>query len=586
VTVEQVNFQSGEERINPMSLKNLLIVFIVGNFAFGLVACGGARPVDVQATVESAVQATIAAQPSALPVAAAPPTLVMGPGAGQLFDDFNYTGSSDSNLTAHAWTARGTSGGPGMPGAAWKATNVSFVDDLDLTGNRLMQLTSSTDGTAAKTSQAELYHQRKFYEGTYATRIRFSDAPVSGPDGDNVVETFFTITPLNYDLEPNYGEIDFEYLPNGGWGVPETTFYMTTWETYQADPWLADNLQAHLAQSFDGWHTLMVQVAQGKVKYFLDGQPSADHRDKVYPETPMTIDYNLWFIADGTIKDSALRSYVEQVDWLYYAGNEVLTPEQVDARVAAYRSTGVNHVDTVPNWIPTIESPPTPTPTPAPAGPRPYDLKVKPVSGIKVDGDLKDWPTAPTFTLDQANQIVYALAAGNWAGPSDFSAKLWLGWATDGLYLAAQITDDKLVQEWTGGDIWQGDYLELQVDTQLEADYDVASLTDDDFQLGFAPGDFAGHPANYNVWYGVVDEALKKDIQQAQVKTAEGYNQEIFIPNGALGGMTITDGFSVGLNINPSDCDNNQEPQKLMMSTSSVRALRDPTTWGKVTFVK
>src|SRR5262245_25102480 len=186
-----------------MSLKRLPLIWIVVSLAFSLVACGGAATgtpaVDVPATVESAVQATVAALP------AAPPTLVTGPGAGRLFDDFNYTGSSDSNLTKHAWTPRSTSGGPGMPGASWSATNIAFVDDPDQAGNRLLQLTSSTDGTPAKTSQAELFQQRKFYEGTYATRVRFSDAPVSGPDGDNVVQTFFTITPLNYDLEPNYG---------------------------------------------------------------------------------------------------------------------------------------------------------------------------------------------------------------------------------------------------------------------------------------------------------------------------------------------------------------------------------------------
>src|SRR5262245_1307494 len=233
-----------------MSLRNLLLLITVGGLTLGLSACGGVKPTDVQATVESAVQATIAAQPSAQP------TLVLGAGAGRMFDDFNYAGPTDPNLTKNSWTARAMSGGPGVPGAAWSLSGVSFVDDPDLAGNHLMQLTASTDGTPQQTKQAELYHHRKFYEGTYATRLRFTDEPASGPDGDNVVETFFTITLLNYDLDPDYGEIDFEYLPNGGWDVPETTFYLTTWETYQLEPWLADNQQDHASHSFEGWHTL------------------------------------------------------------------------------------------------------------------------------------------------------------------------------------------------------------------------------------------------------------------------------------------------------------------------------------------
>jgi len=36
-----------------------------------------------------------------------------------------------------------------------------------------------------------------------------------GPDGDQIVETFYTISQMD---EPSYSEADFEYLPNGGWG--------------------------------------------------------------------------------------------------------------------------------------------------------------------------------------------------------------------------------------------------------------------------------------------------------------------------------------------------------------------------------
>ena len=39
---------------------------------------------------------------------------------------------------------------------------------------------SATDGTAGGTSQSEFLHQRKFFEGTYAARVKFADVPVSG----------------------------------------------------------------------------------------------------------------------------------------------------------------------------------------------------------------------------------------------------------------------------------------------------------------------------------------------------------------------------------------------------------------------
>jgi hypothetical protein len=81
-----------------------------------------------------------------------------------------------------------------------------------------LQLVASTDGTAAGTSHAQVDQRQKFFEGTYGARVKFADAPDTGADGDHVVQSFFTITPLNAPLDPNYSGIDNEYLPNGGEG--------------------------------------------------------------------------------------------------------------------------------------------------------------------------------------------------------------------------------------------------------------------------------------------------------------------------------------------------------------------------------
>jgi hypothetical protein len=263
-----------------------------------------------------------------------------------LWDDFNYSGPSDPLITQRNWILRSVQGGPGVAGATW-AGNVTFVNDPANSNNRLMQLSASTDGTAANTKHAEIYHQRKFYEGTYAARVFFTDAPESGPDGENIVETFFTITPLNADMDPNYGELDFEYLPNGGWGAQGPIMYMTTWETYQNQPWQSVNINTNYTQSFAGWHTLVMQVANGEVKYYIDGALMATHGGIYYPETPMSINFNLWFI---TLQGSSTpRQYKQNVDWVFFVKDQVLTPAQVDGRVTTYRTSNVKHIDTVPN---------------------------------------------------------------------------------------------------------------------------------------------------------------------------------------------------------------------------------------------
>ncbi|GAB3973162.1 cellulose binding domain-containing protein [Actinoallomurus acanthiterrae] len=270
-------------------------------------------------------------------------------GSGVLFDDFDYSGPSDPALGAHGWSVRTSSGGPGVPGATWSAGAVSFPADPAASGNRLMQLDARTDGTAGGTVQAEVdTTQRKFFEGTYAARVYLTDAPVSGPDGDHVVQTYYTISPLDRDNDPTYSELDFEYLPNGGWGDDGPRMYATTWYTYTNDPWSKDNDYHSELRSLQGWHTLVMTVAGGTVTYYIDGAPYYSTSGKYYPRKAMTIDFNQWFISGELLGSSTPRTWREQMDWVYFAGGKALTPAQVDAQVSGLRSAGTTFTDTVP----------------------------------------------------------------------------------------------------------------------------------------------------------------------------------------------------------------------------------------------
>lgn len=261
-----------------------------------------------------------------------------------LFDDFAYAGHTDPRLGARGWVVKSGSGGPGAPGVVWAPENVTFpvVD-----GNAVLNLETSTDGTASGTRQSELYHQQKFTKGTYAARVHFTDAPRSGPDGDHLVQTFFTITPLDAPMDPDYGELDFEYLPNGGWGEPANILYATSWETYRPEPWEAVNTHTEERSSFAGWHDLVITVDDTFIRYYVDGRLFATHGEPYLPETPMSINVNHWIISGGLVASSTPRAYDQQVDYVYYAKDQVLSPAQVQAEVERYRSESVSHVDTV-----------------------------------------------------------------------------------------------------------------------------------------------------------------------------------------------------------------------------------------------
>ena len=271
-----------------------------------------------------------------------------------LFDDFSYTANDDPTLLDNGWKIRDGDGWPGVQGATWRTENVNFIEDPENAENQLMVMTSSVDGD--EVFQTQICHQRKYYEGTYASRVYFTNEPISGRDGDNIVQTFYLISTPELEEHPDYSEMDYEYLPNGGWGFRDSVFFATSWETYRLEPWFADNDSGIQEDDFSGWHILVIQVGDDEINYFVDGELFATHDEYFYPEVPLSINFNLWFIDGGLIHSAEQRDYSEQVDWVFHAKDIILSPDEVLEQVEAFRTDEISFMDTVPTWEPELES--------------------------------------------------------------------------------------------------------------------------------------------------------------------------------------------------------------------------------------
>ena len=105
------------------------------------------------------------------------------------------------------------------------------------------------------------------------------------------------------------------------------------------------------------WHTLVMQVTDQKVRYFVDGKLFVEHNGNYYPEDTMSINFNLWFIRDGMAKATGVRKYQEDIDWVFHQTRMALTPQQVEDAVADMRRQSIKFRDTVRAKVPALVSP-------------------------------------------------------------------------------------------------------------------------------------------------------------------------------------------------------------------------------------
>ena len=79
----------------------------------------------------------------------------------------------------------------------------------------------------------------------------------------------------------------------------------------------------------------------------------------------------------------------------------------------------------------------------------------------EIDGDLSDWNLAAMTpaVLDVEEQLNTGQAS--WDNVDDLGAEFYLLWDDENIYMAVIVTDDKLSQNKTGGDIWNADAVEI-----------------------------------------------------------------------------------------------------------------------------
>ena len=61
-------------------------------------------------------------------------------------------------------------------------------------------------------------------------------------------------------------------------------------------------------------------------------------------------------------------------------------------------------------------------------------------NGIEIDGKLDEWNLDSPAVVQDASQVIRDVVF--WQGPNDCSAKFYLAWDEENLYMAADVTED------------------------------------------------------------------------------------------------------------------------------------------------
>ena len=231
---------------------------------------------------------------------------------------------------------------------------------------------------------------------------------------------------------------------------------------------------------------------------------------------------------------------------------------------------------------PAAESPPLAPTVTLPAAQTVGSVEVGQMAATPlIDGNLDEWLGLPSF---ESQYLVYSV--NGWDGTDDVTATWRLGWDSSHLFVAVQVEDNMHVQTQTGNQIFKGDSISVQIDSDLEGDFGP-QLSPDDYQVNLSPGDFVSIPPSTFRFQGTSSggavDAPGHGIAVAAQQTEQGYNLEAAIPWQDIG-VTPAAGLVIGAAFNINDNDTpGTAVQEVMKSHVAARAFRDPTSWGSLT---
>jgi hypothetical protein len=190
-------------------------------------------------------------------------------------------------------------------------------------------------------------------------------------------------------------------------------------------------------------------------------------------------------------------------------------------------------------------------------------------AGLKIDGDLADWPADAQLPAWMLGRKV-----------NDADAKVFLAWAPEGLYGAVAVKNSRIVNQdpnW----FWACDALEIFLDTRN--DKTTRTFVPGDHQFWFVP-----LPKQNRVFVGQWKRGTELDanrvdipsLQTASRKQGDGYVMEFLLPAADLKAFAPKAGGQFGVNLNLTVYGNPIQDEVYWPHAKDSGVNVQPANWG------
>ena len=161
----------------------------------------------------------------------------------------------------------------------------------------------------------------------------------------------------------------------------------------------------------------------------------------------------------------------------------------------------------------------------------------------QIDSSLIEWENRVPIYLNKEYQAKYKNS--DWKGPSDCSAKIWMGWNDKGFIIAAEVLDNHIAFPFSGNDSWANDCIQFALDIQDDNDPNYYQPDDREFVISMVNS----QAAIYEHTYTENRNSGYRDYPVQIIVTNDTIRYEALIPWNGLGLIGPFAGMHIGASV-------------------------------------